>query len=453
MMPGMKRFLRWAGIVVAVFSAVLLLTWVIFRESGRRQVEAEIAKIRAAGEPVTWEELDRWYVEPPPGQNAASIYTQAFAKVVEQKGVTNLPVAGLADLPELDASLPAEMKAAIADCLQTNAAALALLHQAANFRECRYPVDLTQGFSASLQPLTKLRGVARILMLEAVMSAEEEQADRAQRALLDGLALGSSLRQEPIIISRLVAIAIQGHMVTGLEQDLNRGSFTEEQLAKLMAALADAERDPGMARALIGERAFGGGFFEKVRTGKLTASELFPFDRPRGAAGLAWLYHFSGLAAREEIHYFKMLGDYIAAAKRAPSERMAAAQVTTQYIEETLPRYYILCRLLLPALGTAITKDVENFARLEVARAALAAQRYRLANGKLPAALEELVPAFLDAGPVDPFDGQPLRFKPLATGFVVYSIGRDSTDNGGRAKNDEGRQFQKGTDITFTVMR
>jgi len=73
----------------------------------------------------------------------------------------------------------------------------------------------------------------------------------------------------------------------------------------------------------------------------------------------------------------------------------------------------------------------------------LAVERYRLANDALPDSLSTLVPKFLDAVPIDPFDGQPLRYKKLAKGCVVYSVGEDGKDDGGDEKKD----------ITFTVER
>lgn len=452
MMPRMKQILRWGGIVLATIICALLLALVIFRESGRRQVEAEIAKIRAAGEPVTWEELDRWYVEPPPGQNAAAIYTQAFANLVDQKNATNLPVVGLANLPELGEPLSAEMKAAIADCLQTNAAALELLHQAAGLHECRYPVDLLKGFATLLPHVPKARSAARILTLQAISSAEEGRADQVLRALLDGLAVASSFRQEPILISRLAGITINGLMVSGLEQSINRVAFSDAQLEELMTALADAERAPGMARTMAGDRASGSGMFERIRTGRLQFQELFGEDYTQHRALLINSYRVGGRTEHEETYYLRLMGDYLSAVRQPLQKRVPTAEAVSERLD-SIPRFYMLCQLLLPVWDLAIKKDVQCLAQLEVARTALVVQRYRLANGKLPAALAELMPTYLEAVPVDPFDGQPLKFKPLAAGFVVYSIGRDSVDNGGRAKNDEGRQFQDGTDITFTVVR
>jgi hypothetical protein len=87
------------------------------------------------------------------------------------------------------------------------------------------------------------------------------------------------------------------------------------------------------------------------------------------------------------------------------------------------------------------------------AQTAIAVERYRLANGRLPNQLRDLTPTFLPAVPADPFDGKPLRYKPLAKGYVVYSVGEDREDNGGTEKNAKGQSYVPGTDITFIVER
>ena len=68
------------------------------------------------------------------------------------------------------------------------------------------------------------------------------------------------------------------------------------------------------------------------------------------------------------------------------------------------------------------------------ARAALAVERYRLVHGVCPERLADLVPDYLDAVPMDPFDGEPLRYRRLETGYMVYSVGRNLVDDGGAEK-------------------
>jgi hypothetical protein len=57
--------------------------------------------------------------------------------------------------------------------------------------------------------------------------------------------------------------------------------------------------------------------------------------------------------------------------------------------------------------------------------------------------------------PEDPFNGQSLRYRRLKTGFVVYSVGKDLSDNGGGERNSKKRD-ERGNplfDITFIVER
>jgi hypothetical protein len=91
---------------------------------------------------------------------------------------------------------------------------------------------------------------------------------------------------------------------------------------------------------------------------------------------------------------------------------------------------------MTPASAGAMLKQAKCVALMRVARAALAVERCRLATARLPDKLT-------DSAPLDPFTGQPLRYKKLAKGYVVYSVGEDGNDDGGDEKKD----------ITFTVER
>ena len=95
-------------------------------------------------------------------------------------------------------------------------------------------------------------------------------------------------------------------------------------------------------------------------------------------------------------------------------------------------------------LSDVIAHDAKRIAYVRLLLAALAVEKYRLAASLLPEKISDLAPAEI---PSDPFDGQPLRYKKLAKGYVVYSVGEDEVDNGGT----EG--YSTGTDITFTVER
>ena len=65
-------------------------------------------------------------------------------------------------------------------------------------------------------------------------------------------------------------------------------------------------------------------------------------------------------------------------------------------------------------------------------RLLVACNAYRKAEGRLPDAMASLVPGYLDAIPVDSYDGKPFRYAP-AKG-IVYAVGLDLTDSGGSTK-------------------
>ncbi len=62
-------------------------------------------------------------------------------------------------------------------------------------------------------------------------------------------------------------------------------------------------------------------------------------------------------------------------------------------------------------------------------RAFLGVEFFKKKKGKLPTRLGDLVPEYLDAVLVDPFDGKPFRY--VADRGIVYSVGTDWIDSGG----------------------
>jgi hypothetical protein len=79
--------------------------------------------------------------------------------------------------------------------------------------------------------------------------------------------------------------------------------------------------------------------------------------------------------------------------------------------------------------ATVAGRVAEAATGVNVARVAIALERHRRTTGAYPERLELLgePPAIT----MDPFAGRMLRYKPLASGYVLYSIGADGRDDGG----------------------
>lgn len=62
----------------------------------------------------------------------------------------------------------------------------------------------------------------------------------------------------------------------------------------------------------------------------------------------------------------------------------------------------------------------------------LAARLYRAEQGKLPERLEQLTPGYLQEMPIDPFSGRAFVYRYAGDTFVLYCIGADGNDDGGK---------------------
>jgi hypothetical protein len=62
----------------------------------------------------------------------------------------------------------------------------------------------------------------------------------------------------------------------------------------------------------------------------------------------------------------------------------------------------------------------------------LALRCFQSQQGIMPTALAQLVPKYLQRVPLDPFSGHSLVYRPQGTNWVLYSVGDDGVDNGGK---------------------
>jgi hypothetical protein len=71
----------------------------------------------------------------------------------------------------------------------------------------------------------------------------------------------------------------------------------------------------------------------------------------------------------------------------------------------------------------------------ELLKADLAIRLYEHDRSQPPASLRDLVPRYLDLVPIDPYSNQPLCYDNADGRVILYSVGRDRHDDGGRFTN------------------
>jgi hypothetical protein len=71
-------------------------------------------------------------------------------------------------------------------------------------------------------------------------------------------------------------------------------------------------------------------------------------------------------------------------------------------------------------------------AHLRLLIAELALRCYQSEHGRAPANLDQLVPAYLRGVPIDPFSNNPLIYRRTGSKWLLYSVGEDAVDDGGK---------------------
>ena len=446
---------RLALLVVALAVVALLVTRF---SHGRAEYHRRIAALQAAGEPVTTGDLAARYPDPPPERDfrrllrsllppgsdpAADPDLGDVSAVWERvRALTNRePFA-----PELMEQARLELgsnAAPVELLLRTDLTDFGLLHQ---WRTKGF----TNNFERDGEKIFLRIHLCRTLALQAAFEAEVGHPQRAATALVRGYQI-AHLPGHVALISAIGQVACEGIMRSAVERTLNRAALTDDDLRRLGEALPR----PGdlLRESFLTERAWLLFLWnDSAMWGLFPPLALFS-----GSPKLAQMCcRWRGYDGRLQL--LDRWADRLAATRLPMREQLAAiatieskvSQIRaspTNFASRVRKCWDVDYSLLLSTEAKQFAMFNENaleLASLANAQAAVAIERWRLAHpGRLPDTLSELVPAFLAALPLDPYDGQPVRYKKLPVGYVVYSVGLGWTDQGERS----------GSAITLTVER
>jgi hypothetical protein len=362
-------------------------------------------------------------------------------------------------LPPRGKVLEGETKAGVSNLISSNQPALRLLYSAQTRSRSRYPINLKQGLGTLLPHLSNEKRAVWLLTAEAMLHAGNDETEKAVESLAAAGHVADSLVEEPVMVSQLVRIACWNIIVLHLEHVINATTLTDDQLASLQKMLDQAEQPQALARGFAGEQANGIFVFtdHETQVERLTPGPMSLHYRHSTTEKIVGVVSISllkvaGLLKKDEAFYLDVMAMNIAAAERPYPERFKLGQKAAAMTMTPPNRFYIISRMMLPYLFTVWHRDADHAARIQVAQTALAVERFRLAHGKaLPADLGELVPSYLNSVPLDPCDGQKLRFKKRERGYIIYSIGRNGRDDGGTELAPKNPAAPH--DITFTMER
>ncbi len=324
-----------------------------------------------------------------------------------------------------------------------NQDSLALLHRAAGLEQCCYPMGWSPSQATPYPPLDVIRN-GQLLCLSGLLAFDDDRTEAGAEALLAALCIARSAGRVPTVYGPLVCTSIRRQAVSSLEWGLSRVVLTDEQARPLQEALGTEDGPEGLKRSLAGHLC--------TRLPRFESPQLCREDYLPSAAMLK-TYGALGLGAKEGVLFVDMMESYLDVTRQPFSQWQAATAALDVELNKTLRGCVLLAPQGRGAFSGLLMGYIESRARSEAARTALAVERYRLAKGQLPETLTDLVPEYLGSVPLDPFDGAALRYQTLAAGFVVYSIGRNGWDDGGRPPTPGHERGEGNWDITFTIER
>jgi hypothetical protein len=308
------------------------------------------------------------------------------------------------------------------------------MHQAAEMGgEARFPLKFSDGIGMTL-PYEPLRGAVRLLKLESEVHARRGDSRAAAESVRAIFAAACTFERQPILVSQLCQIAMNGVACEQIERLLPTVEFSEDDLIQFDRRLAAIDEPAAFRRALLGERPL----------------YIHAFANP-SRLGTAVPHGWPLLRKADETTYLVLAEKQIAASRSNTLPLRDAINQSQDEVASYLkaPRAawrYPITKYLMPDLNPFVDSICRAQARHAATRTAIAVERYRRKTGMAPKTLAELVPDFLDQPPVDPFDGAPLRYKSDAAEYKVYSIGPDGIDQGGEA-GEAGTEL----DIVFEV--
>lgn len=290
-------------------------------------------------------------------------------------------------------------------------------------RPGRYPLVVAQDPIATTLPhIDRARRVLSVIEFDAHWETLQGSPNCGVAAARAALTVARSIGDEPMLISQLVRVASAKVAADVAIQTLAWGE-PAEGLAELQAGLLAEADVPWFQFGLRGERAVINRIFEGLEDGSIPWENLFRYGhvnpRPQHYAAFR---AYKALLPGDRAKALQICSEFLAATKRPHHEQLPALHTVTIPKGPPDEFRYIGTKLLIPAYERFAEAALRTRADLLCAATAVACERFRRKNGRFPTEPAELVPDYLPAVPVNPFDGQPVTYRVYPDRVVLSCV-------------------------------
>ena len=291
-----------------------------------------------------------------------------------------------------------------------------------------YDLDFSKGYAMELPHLAKLREMGRLLRGDALVQGHSGNYAEAAEDIVAGFKLSATLKDEPILISQLVRIAIGGISWDAAQSALPPEGLPADLARRLVEYAGRCDYREGFANSFSGEGFMGLEEFDRLRGGTaggqpVSVGEGVLLGIYGSVFGRPWL----NLDEETYADTISRMGEI----SRLPYyEAFPQMKEIDTQIEE-LPRTRVFSRILLPALTRAIESQARLEAQIDLMQMGISVEQYHASTGNYPATFDVISPSLGGSVPVDTFTGEPYHYQLSGGGFLLYSVGSNLTDDNG----------------------
>jgi hypothetical protein len=371
----------------------------------------------------------------------------------------------LEELEEIESLPPPEQlgqeqSERIAAELKRAASLLAAARPIADMPRGRHDTGLSTDVVTTVLPhvdaLTTLIAYMQLDVARRAQANDPEGAFTSVRIMFNG---ARALGDEAFAVTQLTRMSRASDALRAAQRVLAQGQVSEATLAALQKMIEEEEAYPGFLVAARGERAILHVMLERLETGEINNVRM----RKMMGSLQQQAWQGTGIDRVDNILLgwpLSKLRDNHAAMLEFMSELVEVARLPLEEQQDAMERLSAKHEKLptlardLTAFRTRLAEcNLRVRAELRCAAAAVAAERFRLHHGRWPDSLAELVPAFLQRIPTDPYARAPLRFQKTEQGLVIYALGPDLQDDGGKIfpKKMSWGGLVKGFDLGFRL--
>jgi hypothetical protein len=396
-----KKAVVWIAITLVSLLTIVLVILALDLYLTGKKLDEKLMEIRSEGDPIS---LAGLAPDPIPADQDAAVLLHAIR---DDLHAFCRDVEGYTRSDNYATGSPTDLQLeAIEAAFATYPNVLPTVQQAAALKGYQWRLDYTQSpqqFLASCGSEFAMHNDAtRVLALHATVLRGHDQWDEAGRAAVAILQQARHFEHDHMLVFLLVALWTHSTAIDAANHALRGGPVSEDTRDLLERELARFNPGPAHKKALKGDRAYGLDCFR---------NQIFPTPIP-------WFQR-----NREQLNYLEVMEGYI----QGPPGWYYQESRTSGGRGLSCRRFADSVHPSLQATADAVRKSLARNRALRVLIALLSRDDPSAAP---PADLTEL--GLPKDTTTDPFGGGPLIVTSTPRGWMIYSVGANGRDDGGK---------------------